>query len=483
MKKLMFATALVASAAAFADGPLNAISFEGYARDAVFTNGQAEKDEEGVIKSDATYGYFFYEGDTDGSSVKGFDTGDVATPSIKRPYCFQSATAGTNYLELSTEGGTLWRSINTLNVDNSGESPVYDLGTAKAIAAAGTYLDTLVQFTPTEEGGGPTDLTADDKLAIWLNVDQDTGATNLMVKAKYYFFNGQIDASETNYVLTAVTGTKNVVAGEWYRLTVRAIPNVMSDDTQGVLSVFEIYIDGVQMCATMAPFDASEGGFGTMLRTMVPEALLSAYDANALFPSLAPYGNTGDTPTLTAVGFKGSGALDDIVWTEEDPLQNSAGGDGYKVVIDGSDVTIMPQAGDLEAIGQALPGLDVNNPTAVNTVLATPIEGTGTPGIPVWQALFLGVAPTTNGLEQVAIKSVTIENGTVTVAMSDDLTLMTGRGVDIVLKVLGSDDLSTWDTTTPLATATNTLTIPAITPAANETKKFYKVVVDFAESN
>ena len=67
--------------------------------------------------------------------------------------------------------------------------------------------------------------------------------------------------------------------------------------------------------------------------------------------------------------------------------------------------------------------------------------------------------------------------------MSDDLTLMTGRGVDIVLKVLGSDDLSTWDTTNPLATATNTLTIPAITPAANETKKFYKVVVEFAASS
>ena len=48
MKKLMFATALVASAAAFADGPLNAISFEGYNANDTFTNGGAEKDEEGV---------------------------------------------------------------------------------------------------------------------------------------------------------------------------------------------------------------------------------------------------------------------------------------------------------------------------------------------------------------------------------------------------------------------------------------------------
>ena len=325
MRKLMFTTALVASAAAFAD-PLNAISFEGYDADATFTIGQAEKNEDRSTKSEGTYGYFFYQGDTDGSSVKEFASGDVASPNITRPLYFADATPKAKYLELSTEGGILWRSINTLNMDNSGGVPVYDLGDAKAIAPDGTYLDTLVQFTPTEDGSGPTDITADDKLVIWLNVDQQSGATNLMVKAKYYFFNGQIDASETNYVLTAVTGTKNVVAGEWYRLTIKAIPNVMSDDTQGVLSVFEIFIDGVQMCATMAPFDASEGGFGTMLRTMVPEALLSAYDANALFPSLAPYGNTGDTPTLQGIGFKGSGALDDIVWTEEDPFNVLAAG-------------------------------------------------------------------------------------------------------------------------------------------------------------
>ena len=77
MKKLMFATALVASAAAFAD-PLNAISFEGYSADATFTNGTAEKNEDQSIKSEASYGYFFFDGDADGSSVKAFGSGDVA---------------------------------------------------------------------------------------------------------------------------------------------------------------------------------------------------------------------------------------------------------------------------------------------------------------------------------------------------------------------------------------------------------------------
>ena len=49
-------------------------------------------------------------------------------------------------------------------------------------------------------------------------------------------------------------------------------------------------------------------------------------------------------------------------------------------------------------------------------------------------------------------------------------------------EVIGSNDLSTWDTTNPLATVTNSLEIPDITPALGETKKFYKVVVEFAKT-
>ena len=63
MKKLMFATALVASAAAFADGPLNAISFEGYTAGYTFTNGTAENDESGNAQSGT--GYFYYQGEDD----------------------------------------------------------------------------------------------------------------------------------------------------------------------------------------------------------------------------------------------------------------------------------------------------------------------------------------------------------------------------------------------------------------------------------
>ena len=329
MKKLLFATALVASAAAFADGPLNAISFEGYSADATFTNGTAEKDEEGVIKSEATYGYFFFEGDTDGSSVKAFGSGEgqVAEPGITRPLYFANGAMG-KYLELSTEGGILWRSINTLNIDNSGESPDYSLGDPQAIAATGTYLDTLVQFTPTEDGGAP-EVDGADKLAIWLNVDSSGASpvTNLMVKAGFVDDNGT-DTTQTPTTYTLTTAAP-VVAGQWYRLTIKAIADVTQQKAKNPLAYetaytgFEIYLDGVLLAATAPAFGqgfidlaTDAGEFGWLDQT-ADASLITYLRSGTVFPAL---GLPTTTATLQGVGFKGSGALDDIVWTTDDPF-------------------------------------------------------------------------------------------------------------------------------------------------------------------
>ena len=138
MKKLLFATALVASAAAFADGEptaLNAISFEGYTAGATFANGAAEKGEDSNDKGAGPY--FYYDGDGDGSSVKAFGGENAAAPSITRPYYFASATPNANYLDLSTEGGILWRSINAISAQGEGVT-TYGLGQEQAIAADGT---------------------------------------------------------------------------------------------------------------------------------------------------------------------------------------------------------------------------------------------------------------------------------------------------------------------------------------------------------
>ena len=472
MKKLLFATALVASAAAFAD-PLNVIGFEGYLAGGTFANGSAEKGEDGNDKTPGPF--FYYDGDQDGSSVKAFGGENAAAPSITRPAYFGTATPNANYLDLSTEGGVLWRSINAISQETVGETTTYGLGQEQAIAADGTYFDTLVQFTPTEDGGTP-ELESADKLAIWLNVDTSgaTPVTNLMVRA------GWVDAMGTpvasNFVLTGTS----VVAGEWYRLTVKVVPNII--DTEGAygtfynIPAFIIYVNGNEMAATISPIDASlanlDGTIASGFATLVA--------ANKVFPSIVPP-QQGVSYGLQGVGFKGSGALDDIVWTTEDPLQGSSGGDDYKVTINGSDVVVTPSAEDLAAVQAAVIAgggtLDVTDVAAVNAALAAEI---GSTGIPSWQALFLGLPPTEAGLESFKIDSISIgADGKVTVALPASVDPKTGRGVTITLKLMGSDDLSTWSF---IENASGT-TFGAVTPGSGETKKFYKVVVEFAGSS
>ena len=467
MKKLLFAIAGAAAFSAFAADPsprqgsdIDVLGFENFD----FTNPNVtgaviNRDDTGVENTSK----WSCSGD-DASLVKTYGGDNAAAPSgISFPAPFEDA--GDNYLALDTNGSELQRLI-----------PAAD----QAIAADGTYVDTLVQFTPSESAPGEGDLTG-AKLAIWLGVDSEHNTTNLMVAGAYYMMTDPEDettltfTTSTNYTLS---GTYE--PGTWYRLTVKAISTLANGAEGQYLPGFVVSIDGQALNIVGSATDSpaytilTEGG-------LVTGANKDLLDANQFIPALG-VSDTTIAPTLTSVGFKGTGAIDDFVVTTAEPDFTPAGGNDYKVVIDDSDVVITPQAGDLAALQAAIVAgggtLDVTDVAAVNAALAAPIPGTS-PAIPSWQALFLGVAPTTNGLEQVAIESITIENGTVTVAMSDDLTLMTGRGVDIVLKVLGSDDLSTWGST-PLATATNTLTIPAITPAQGETKKFYKVVVEFA---
>ena len=303
MKKLMLATALVASAAAFAD-PINAISFEGYTAGFRFTNGQAEKEESpaGNAEDKQTGPYFLYFGDQDGSSVKAFGVDDNATaPNIGRPTAFASATPNANYLDLSTEGGILWRSINP-TIEDGGTNI---LGTAQSVPADGIYLDTLVQFTPTEDGGTP-EVTDEDKLAIWLDVDSSTtpATTNLKVRAAVV---GEQQRVPTTFTITNKTAT----AGTWYRLTIKAIDDIAGEEH---LPGFQIYLDGALL---MSDAITLESEYFELIDSDYKDDIANG----AVFASLKGF---NAAPTVQAVGFKGSGALDDIVWTTEAPTYPAA---------------------------------------------------------------------------------------------------------------------------------------------------------------
>lgn len=344
MKKLTFALACASTFALFADIEAPKADFEGYAAGTKVANA-TEPGSQSV--------YWLYDGASgseDGSTVKAYGGENLAAP----------AAGGQNYLELSTEGGTLWRSLAAGDIDAEGIDN--KLGAAQALPAGGLYIDTMVQFTPTEDGGAP-DTTGDDKLAIWLNVDSSGKApvTNLMVKAAQWDDNGA-DSSfvEKTFVLT---GAGDINPAKWYRLTVKAIADCdqRMKKNQGydtAITGFQIFLDGSKepLKATEDTFtagylalakDAGEWGW---LQQGQDDDVINLMESKTLFPSLM---GAETAATLQAVGFKGSGALDNLAITEAEPQPTP--GPEFEVDWGASGVTAVwgatpPTADELAAI-------------------------------------------------------------------------------------------------------------------------------------
>ena len=347
MKKLLCATVFTASCAVFGAGASapNAISFEGYtsATTLQLVNGVNEYDEDGTQES---FPYFFFEGAADASIVKTFGGDNLAAPAITRPSFFAGATPNNNYLEVDTADGVLWRSLDAASGEGMGE--------AKEIAEDGTYVDTLMQFVPVP-ATIPFETGADDKLALRLQIDTSGGTpmTNLLVRAAYVDDDGtETRVVATNYTLNTASP---IVPGQWYRLTVKALADVTqckerSADPMGFTG-FEIYLDGVQLAATTPTFgtgymdyatDAQDGWLGASW----DEDPVTKLQSGKVFPSLL--GATADA-TIQGIGFQGEGAVDDLVWSQDDPLVTVANGDvSYRTLsealaeaLDGDKLTLL----------------------------------------------------------------------------------------------------------------------------------------------
>ena len=196
--------------------------------------------------------------------------GEAVSFTGDRPYMY-AETPDTKYLKVSTGTDPLLRKLNQSPQD-----------------ANGIYIDTLVQFTVTPSTDEVT-TNAADKLLIYLKEDGN-GATNLMVKAAEYTPGNPIMMQEESLVPRDVVITNGVVAGEWYRLTVKSYV------INGLLA-FNIWIDGNQL---------------------TPPTALFASD-NTAFPSLLGTAST----ELAAVGFAGEGCVDDLAMTTVNPFNPS----------------------------------------------------------------------------------------------------------------------------------------------------------------
>ena len=170
---------------------------------------------------------------------------------------------GNNYLAIETSAGPLFR-----NNDSDKQS----------IATEDLYIDTLVKFTVTDAETTP-EADADAKFALWL---QDAGTTtNLMLRCGDHNAETKVLGKKT---VTLNAGTIELNDTTWYRLTVRALKSAATDDTGVAIAAFKIFLNGNELA-----------------------------DTDGATEFLACIAGT----TLTAVGFKGSGGVDDVAFADE----------------------------------------------------------------------------------------------------------------------------------------------------------------------
>lgn len=294
-----------------------------------------------------------------------------------------------NYLKFEADS-TLYRYA----LDNQEEDRTIDVS-----GKAGIYFDSLVQFTGSEE---IMVNNVDDraKLAVWLyQCDTEDGAygigTNLVVTAGY--LDAENGVTVSNYV------TNLELAEGWHRLTVKMIPEIGTDT--GVAG-FVVFIDGVPVQNTEV-----KGDVGSVMSALNATAAKWA-EENALFPTMITKGD--DKQTFECVGFKGQGALDELLVTEnapefaadstfftlnwdaglasltidEDPVEGFVEGEAGSTVI-----TVTAAGSTYTVVAEALEGYNLGTRTVSGGVVSAgddfTVNGTGIGNIVVNQAKFI----------------------------------------------------------------------------------------------
>ncbi len=277
----------------------------------------------GTVDNNDNSGYWTLNGDVnktelgDQAELVAYDEGAAPTD------------GGTQYLKLDLQD-RLDRNINsriTAN-ENGGTSPKAD---TIAEGEGSLYFDSLVQFTASDAESG-VDLMEDmDKLLVWLKegtTAEDGTATpaQLMVTAGYMSDANNYTIEKHDY---AVEGAA-IAPDEWHRLTIQAVKQAIPGLDGSYEIVFRVLIDGQAVtCADARGVDGS------------PTAQMS----NDLFPAFVQTYTLPDFLNLTAATFKGMGAVDNMAWSRESPIEivnevTFVLGDGV------ASVTVTPDGGE-----------------------------------------------------------------------------------------------------------------------------------------
>ena len=178
----------------------------------------------------------------------------------------------------------------------------------------GLYFDSLVKFTVCEDT--PNESYDGAKIIMWLQETYDgnenvTG-TNLMVRAGYLSFAGNaVTAVPTNYVCALPSGFN---ADAWHRVTIKAIADITNARQ---VPGFAIYLDQNGSTPTSDVNAPAAKWDGTFPVAELTEAADLLNQGNALFPSLDQ--TTGNKSTLQSASFDGTGAITDLIFTDDGP--------------------------------------------------------------------------------------------------------------------------------------------------------------------
>ena len=216
--------------------------------------------------------------------------------------------SGNNW-SVPVEGDAVVESGGYLAVDSSGDVPTYRTYSASgSLDGEGAYAEipddvvfnAKLEFSACDRLEVP-ELAAGSKFAIWLYGDGAT--TNLYVTAGGVYDSNKGVNTPTNYCLDA-----NVQAGEWCQVTVRGIRDVSKNSTSvGALMGFTVFINGVQASCV------DEDYLEKLPTISDARPDMKYYVANKhLFPSIMPAGNDPKSSKISAMGFLGTGKVDDI---------------------------------------------------------------------------------------------------------------------------------------------------------------------------
>ena len=234
-----------------------------------------------------------------GTAELPYDFGDdavnwvnIAEKNTVKAYESAPAVDNKKYLHLDTDGEDVYRAFD--NPTNWGA------GTTNAMTMGGNlWIDTKVKFTASAEAPA---LDAGAKFALWLKEIEGESESTYELHALCGSIDGGGNTIPADIVLVA-----NVTPAEWHRLVIRP-----DWDEKGITGFFTVTLDDTMLAAAE----------GTVL---VHDSLAGEYSNAALIaerkflPSRVSKAADKDANQIAAVGFNGTGDIDDFKVTNTYP--------------------------------------------------------------------------------------------------------------------------------------------------------------------